>query len=94
MFCKFQHHSMYFFLKMANKCFLKTEKGCIHPPTLWLWRLTLPLGKVAPPFFFFLMKMTAKDVKEIICMPLITFFSVLERPEKNRKGVATTPRDV
>ena len=24
-------------------------------------------------------------------MPLVTFFSVLERPGKNRKGVATTP---
>ena len=32
------------------------------------------------------MKMTAKDVKEITFMPLITFFSVLERQEENRKG--------
>ena len=24
-------------------------------------------------------------------MPLVTFFSVLELPEKNRKGVATPP---
>ena len=24
-------------------------------------------------------------------MPLVSFFSVLELPEKNRKGVATTP---
>ena len=24
-------------------------------------------------------------------MPLVTFFSVLKRPGKNRKGVATTP---
>ena len=24
-------------------------------------------------------------------MPLVTFFSVLERPEKNRKGGCTTP---
>ena len=37
------------------------------------------------------MKMTAKDVKEITFMPLATFFSILERPEKNSKGVATTP---
>ena len=29
------------------------------------------------------MKMTAKDVKEITYMPLVTFFSVLERPGKN-----------
>ena len=36
------------------------------------------------------MKMTAKDVKEITYMPLVTFFSVLARPGKNRKGVATT----
>ena len=28
------------------------------------------------------MKMTAKDVKEITYIPLVTFFSVLERPEK------------
>ena len=38
-------------------------------------------GKVVPPIFFF-MKMTAKDVKEITYMPLVTFFSVLERPGK------------
>ena len=30
--------------------------------------------------------MTAKDVKEITYMPLVTFFNVLERPGKNRKG--------
>ena len=28
------------------------------------------------------MKMTAKDVKEITYMPLVTFFSVLEQPGK------------
>ena len=32
------------------------------------------------------MTMTAKDVKEISYMPLVTFFSVSERPGKNRKG--------
>ena len=37
------------------------------------------------------MKMTAKDVKEITYMPLVTLFNVFERPGKNRKGVATTP---
>ena len=47
------------------------------------------LGKVVPQYFF--MKMTAKDVKEITYMPLVTFFTFLERPGKNRKGVATTP---
>ena len=35
--------------------------------------------------------MTAKDVKEITYMPLVTFFSILEQSVKNRKGVATTP---
>ena len=45
-------------------------------------------GKGYPIFF---MKMTAKDVKEITFMPLVTFFSVLEQPGKTRKGVATTP---
>ena len=34
----------------------------------------------------FFLKMTAKDVKEITYMPLVTFFSFLERPGKNRKG--------
>ena len=38
------------------------------------------------PHFFFFMKMTAKDVKEITYMPLVTFFSVLERQRKSRKG--------
>ena len=35
--------------------------------------------------------MTAKDVKEITFMPLVTFFSVLERPGKNRKGGLQQP---
>ena len=35
--------------------------------------------------------MTAKDVKEITYMPLVTFFSVLERPGKNRKGGCNNP---
>ena len=59
----------------------------LHPPPHSLNLTAYPTpGKVAPS-----MKMTAKDVKEITCMPLLTFFSVLERPGKNRKGVATTP---
>ena len=37
------------------------------------------------------MKMTAKDVKEITYMPLVTFFSVLELPGKNRKGGCNNP---
>ena len=64
---------------MANYFFLKTEKVA-QTPTLWLWRLTLHPGKVYSHFFF--MKMTAKDVKEIAYMPLVNFFSVLERPGK------------
>ena len=32
--------------------FLKTEKVATTPFTLWLWRLTLPPGKVVPPIFF------------------------------------------
>ena len=59
------------------------------PLTLWPWRLTLPWVRWYPQFFF--MKMTAKDVKEIIYMPLVTFFSVLEQPGKTIRGVATTP---
>ena len=37
------------------------------------------------------MKMTTKDVKEITYMPLVTFFSVLEQPGKNRKGGCNNP---
>ena len=74
--------------KWRIKC-PKTEKRR-HPPRHPLSLTAYPTpGKVVPPFFF--MKMTAKDVKEITFMPLATFFSILERPEKNSKGVATTP---
>ena len=80
---------MQIFFKMANFKCLIIEKGCIHPPhPLTLTAYPTP-GKGGTPIFF--MKMTAKDVKEITYMPLVTFFSVLERPGKNRKGVATTP---
>ena len=34
MFCKFQHHSMQIFFKMANYFFLKTEKVATTPLTL------------------------------------------------------------
>ena len=73
--------------KWRIKC-LKTEKGAIHPVTLWLWRLTLPRVRW---YLHFFMKMTAKDVKEITFMPLVTFFSVLERPEKNSEGGCNYP---
>ena len=62
-------------------CGLGFIAGLTSPDSLQHWWY--------PQFFF--MKMTAKDVKEITQMPLVTFFSVLELPEKNRKGVATTP---
>ena len=35
--------------------------------------------------------MTTKDVKEITHMPLVTFFSILERPGKNREGLQQPP---
>ena len=91
MFGKFQHLQIFF--KMANFKCLKIEKGCIHPPQASDFDgLGLPYPRVSwYPQFFFFMKMTAKDVKEITYMPLVTFFSVLERPRKNRKGFATTP---
>ena len=37
------------------------------------------------------MKMTAKDVKEITYMPLVTFFSVLEPPGKTVRGLQQPP---
>ena len=52
----------------------------------------LPYSRVRwYPQFFFFTKMTAKDVKEITNMPLVTFFSVLERPGKHRKGCWNNP---
>ena len=44
-----------YFSKWRIFLFSKNWKGCINPPplTLWLWRLTLPPGKVVHPFFFF-----------------------------------------
>ena len=78
----------YFFSKWRINVFLKL-KGCNNPPhPLTLTAYSTP-GKVVPPIFF--MKMTAKDVKEITYMPLVTFFSVLERPEKNVRGLQQPP---
>ena len=52
MFCKFQHHSMQIFFKMANYFFLKTEKVTTTPPhPLTLTAYPTP-GKVVPPLFF------------------------------------------
>ena len=44
----------------------KMKEVATTPLTLWLWRFTLPPGKVVPPIFF--IKMTEKDVKEITYM--------------------------
>ena len=86
MFCKFQHHSMHIFFKMAKKCFLKTEKVTTTPAPSDFDGLPYPRIRWYP---FFFLKMTAKDVKEITYMPLETFFSVLEQPGKTVRGVAT-----
>ena len=62
----------------------------LHPPPHPLTLTAYPTpGKVVPQFFF--MKITAKYVIEITFMPLVTFFSVLERPEENRKGGLQPP---
>ena len=74
--------------KWRIKC-PKTEKRR-HPPRYPLTLMAYPTpGKVVPPFFF--MKMTAKDVKEITFMPLVTFFNVLERPEKTVRVLQLPP---
>ena len=69
---------------MANYFFLKTEKVATTPPPSDFGGLPYPRVRWHPQFFF--MKMTAKDVKKITYMPLVAFFSVLERPGKNRKN--------
>ena len=74
---------------MANLCFLKTEKVASTPSPSDFDGLPYPRVRWYPQFFF--MKMTAKDVKEITYMPLVTFSNVLEWPRKNRKEGATTP---
>ena len=89
MFCKFHHHSMQIFFKMANLCFLKTEKVATTPPPSDFDGLPYPRVRWYPKFVF--MKMTAKDVKEITYMPLVTFFSVLERPGKTVRGLQQPP---
>ena len=76
-----------YFSKWRIIFFLKTEKVATTPVTLWLWRLTLPPGKVVPPIFLH----EYEKKKEITYMPLVNFFSVLERPGKNRKGGCNNP---
>ena len=78
-----------FFFKWRINIFLKLKRLQQPPPPSDFDGLPYPRVGGIPNFF---MKMTAKDVKEITYMPLVTFFRVLERPGKNRKrGVATTP---
>ena len=58
-----------------------------HPLTLTAY----PTPRVRWYLQFFFMKMTAKDVKEITYMPLVTVFSVLERSEKTVRGLQRPP---
>ena len=45
---KIQDHTMKTFFKIVISNIARLHQ----PPTLWLWRLTLPPGKVVPPTFF------------------------------------------
>ena len=74
---------------MANFKCLKIEKVASIPPPSDFDGLPYPRVRWYPHFFF--MKMTAKDVKEITYMPLVTFVSVLERRGKNRNGGCNNP---
>ena len=78
-----------YFSKWRTNVFLKLKRSQ-QPPSLSVFDgLPYPRVRWYPQFFF--MKMTAKDVKEITYMPLVTFFSVLERRGKNRKGGCNNP---
>ena len=79
-----------YFSKWRINVFLKLKRWQQPPSPCDFDGLPYPRVRWYPQFF--LLKMTAKDVKEITYMPLVTFLSVFERPgKKNRKGVATTP---
>ena len=65
------------------------KKVATTPPPFDFDGLPYPRVRCYPQFF--VIKMTAKDAKGITFMPKITFFSVLERPEKTVRGVATIP---
>ena len=73
---------------MAN-VFLKLKRSQQPPSPSDFDGLPYPRERWYPQFFF--MKMTAKDVKEITYMPVVTFFSVLEVPGKKRKGGCNNP---
>ena len=89
-----KYHSQFIFKKNVTpppycgttlRRMAKTEKVASTPLTLTAYPTA---GRGGIPNFF--MKMTARDIKEITYMPLVTFFSVLERPGKTVRGVATT----
>ena len=75
-----------YFSKWRINVFLKLKRLQQPPSPSDFDDLSYPRVRWYPQFFFH-EKMTAKDVEEITYMPLVTFFSVLERPGKNRKGV-------
>ena len=77
-----------YFSKWRINVFLKLKRLQQPPSPSDFDGLPYPL-RWYPQFFF--MKMTAKDVKEFTYMPLVTFFSILERPEKNRKESCNKP---
>ena len=77
------------FSKWGINIFLKLKRLQQPPSPSDFYGLPYPRVIWYPNFFF--MKLTAKDVKEITYMLLVTFFSVLERPGKNRKGGCNNP---
>ena len=82
MFCKFQHHSMQIFFKMRINVFLKLKRLRQPPSPSDFDGLPYPRVRWHSKSFF--MKMTAKDVKEITYIPLVTFSG-------NRKGDYNNP---
>ena len=74
------------FYRYKARIYFKVASTPPHPLTLTTY--PTPGVRWYPNFF---MKMTAKDVKEITLIPLVTFFSVLEWPGKNRKGGCNNP---
>ena len=78
-----------YFSKWRINVFLKLKRLQQPPSPSDFDSLPYPRVRWYPQFFF--MKMTAKDVKEITYMPLVTFFSVFEQLGKNRKGGCNNP---
>ena len=91
MFCKFQHHSMqifFFFSKWRIFLFLKLKRFATTPLTLWLCTVYPTPGERWYPQFFFHENDRKGCTKRYTYEPLVTFFSVLERPGKTVRGVA------